>query len=76
MKTYPIHRLRVVVLGALGCLVLAGCSGEAAPLSKKEAADFKGGPMPANARAEMAKRFQQSKAGSMQKPEEKGAAPP
>jgi hypothetical protein len=76
VKNCPIHRFKVILLAPLACIVLAGCSGEAAPLSKKEAADFKGGPMPANAREEMAKRFQQSKAGSMQKPAEKGAAPP
>lgn len=52
-----ITRLRKLgVIGVLvGGMLLVGCSGEQDPLTKKEKASLKGGPMPQGAREGMAK---------------------
>ena len=57
------RQCRCVVLACCGLAVatLAGCSNNAAPLSKAEEANFKGGPMPPEvqrAMAEHAKKMQ------------------
>jgi hypothetical protein len=53
-----------LVCGVVGCLlvlpVLAGCNNNAAPLTPKEQSEFKGGPMPPEAREIMAQKMKEA----------------
>lgn len=53
-----------IAVAALCCLTVISCSNTTAgtKMTEKEKADFKGGPMPPEARAEMAKRMQAANA--------------
>lgn len=55
-----LNRKKIVgaAVGALLLPVLTGCSGQSAPMTKDEQANFKGGPMPAAAREKMQAKMQ------------------
>jgi hypothetical protein len=70
-------RAKTRLIGALGAALalcsLEGCSTQAPPLTKEEAAGFSGGPMPQNARQIVQQKMQEAREKSRQRAAQQGA---
>jgi hypothetical protein len=77
MTTRRAKRLFAGLVGLLAVLpILIGCSGKAPELTKQEHNDFKGGPMPEEARKIMQQKMQEAQAKNKAANPSQGATPP